>query len=110
MGGGGSWILPKPRRGGPPFFTRSQVASVLHQVGILLELQGANPFRVRSYANGSRVLGSITADLGELVASGELINIKGIGKGLSSGITQAVEEGIIPKFQVINYALNFTSK
>ena len=96
MGGSGSWILPKPRRGGPPYFTRSQVASVLHQVGILLELQGANPFRVRSYANGSRVLGGITADLGELVASGELINIKGIGKGLSSGITQAVEEGVWP--------------
>jgi len=96
LAGGGSWRLPKPRRGGPPYFTRSQVASVLHQVGVLLELGGANPFRVRSYANGSRMLGSLTSDLGELVASGELINVKGIGKGLASGITQAVEEGEWP--------------
>jgi len=97
MAGGGSWKLPEPRRAGPPFFTRSQVASVLHQVGVLLELQGANPFRIRSYANGSRMLGSLTADLGELVASGELIEVKGIGKGLAGGISQAVEQGVWPE-------------
>ena len=96
MAGGGSWKLPQPRRGGPPFFTRSQVTSVLHQVGVLLELQGANPFRIRSYTNGSRMLGSLTADLGELVASGQLIEVKGIGKGLAGGISQAVEQGVWP--------------
>ena len=93
---GGSFALPKPRPSGPPFFSRNQVANVLHQVAVLLELQGANVFRVRSYQNASRLLGSLSEDLGELVASGEIYDMKGIGKGLGSALTQAVTEGRWP--------------
>ena len=49
-------------------------------MAVLLELQGANVFRVRSYQNASRMLGTITQDFGELVASGQLFEMKGIGK------------------------------
>jgi DNA polymerase (family 10) len=93
---GGSFALPKPRPKGPPYFSRNQVANVLHQVAVLLELQGANVFRVRSYQNASRMLGSLTEDLGELVATGEIFDMKGIGKGLGSALTQAVAEGQWP--------------
>lgn len=93
---GGSFALPKPRPSGPPYFSRNQVANVLHQVAVLLELQGANVFRVRSYQNASRMLGSLSDDLGELVASGEIYNMKGIGKGLGSALTQAITEGRWP--------------
>ena len=93
---GGSFALPKPRPSGPPYFSRNQVANVLHQVAVLLELQGANVFRVRSYQNASRMLGSLSEDLGELVASGEIYNMKGIGKGLGSALTQAITEGRWP--------------
>ena len=79
----GSFTLPKPRPT-PPHFSRNQVAKVLHQMAVLLELQGANVFRVRSYQNASRMLGTITQDFGELVASGQLFEMKGIGKGLGS--------------------------
>ena len=58
-----------------------------------MELNGANPFRVRSYQNASRVISGLTDDLGELVASGLLFELKGIGKGIGGAITQAVEEG-----------------
>ena len=44
----------------------------MHQVAILLELNGANVFRVRSYQNASRMLGGLTEDLGELVTTGRL--------------------------------------
>ena len=53
-------------------------------------------FRVRSYQNASRMLGSLTEDIGELVASGEIYNMKGIGKGLGSALTQAIAEGRWP--------------
>ena len=87
---GGSFTLPKPRPNGPPYFSRNQVANALHQVAVLLELQGANVFRVRSYQNASRMLGSITEDFGELVLSGAIFDMKGIGKGLGSALTQAM--------------------
>lgn len=93
---GGNFSLPKARPNGPPFFSRNQIAAALHQVAVLLELQGANVFRLRSYQNASRTLGGITEDLGELVATGKIFDIKGIGKGLGSAISQAVSEGRWP--------------
>ena len=53
-------------------------------------------FRVRSYQNVSRMLGGLTEDLGELVATGRLYEMKGIGKGLGSALTQAIGEGRWP--------------
>ncbi len=94
---GASWKLPKPRMNGPPFFSRNQISTALHQMAVLLELSGANMFRTRSYQNGSRLIGSLSQDLGELVASGELFELKGIGKGLGSAISQAVGEGKWPE-------------
>ncbi|MDC0556981.1 PHP domain-containing protein [Candidatus Poseidoniaceae archaeon] len=94
---GASWTLPKPRMNGPPFFSRNQISTALHQMAVLLELSGANMFRTRSYQNGSRLIGSLSQDLGELVASGELFGLKGIGKGLGSAISQAVGEGRWPE-------------
>ncbi|HIF45872.1 MAG TPA: DNA polymerase/3'-5' exonuclease PolX [Candidatus Poseidoniales archaeon] len=94
---GTSWKLPKARPNGPPYFSRNQVSTALHQMAVLLELNGANMFRTRSYQNGSRLIGSLAQDLGELVASGELFDLKGIGKGLGSAITQAVGDGNWPE-------------
>ena len=66
-------------------------------MAVLLELSGANMFRTRSYQNASRLIGSLSQDLGELVASGDIFDLKGIGKGLGSAISQAVGEGNWPK-------------
>ena len=85
------------RSSGAPYFSRNQVAAVLHQVAVLLELQGANVFRVRSYQNGSRLIGTLTEDLHELVVTGRLFEMKGIGKGLGSALSQAVLEGKWPE-------------
>jgi DNA polymerase (family 10) len=42
-------------------------------------------------------LGTVTQDFGELVASGQLFEMKGIGKGLGSALSQAVLEGEWPE-------------
>ena len=78
---GSAFKLPRARPSGAPYFSRNQVAAVLHQVAVLLELQGANVFRVRSYQNGSRLIGTLTEDLHELVVTGRLFEMKGIGLG-----------------------------
>lgn len=87
------WSLPKPRASGPPFQTKSSVVAVLEQVAILLELDGANPFRVRAYQNGSRALASMEEDLLTVVQEGRLVEVKGIGKGISGLVSEAVLKG-----------------
>ena len=66
---------------------------VLEQVGVLLELKGANPFRVRSYQNASRTLGGLEDDLWTVTSEGKLTDVKGIGKGIAGLITEALTEG-----------------
>ncbi|MDP7328834.1 MAG: PHP domain-containing protein [Candidatus Thalassarchaeaceae archaeon] len=88
-----SWSLPRPRRNGPPFHSKSNVIMVLEQVGVLLELKGANPFRVRSYQNASRTLGALEEDLWVVTSEGRLTDVKGIGKGIAGLIAEALTEG-----------------
>ena len=69
------------------------MVAVLEQVAVLLELKGANLFRTRAYQNGSRALASMEEDLLTVVQEGRLTQVKGIGKGISGLVTEAVLEG-----------------
>ena len=87
------WSLPEPRAEGPPFLTKSQIASALEQVAVLLELDGANRFRVIAYQNASRALASLEEDRLTVVKEERITDVKGIGKGLGGLITEAVLQG-----------------
>ena len=87
------WSLPRTRREEPPLFSKSQVISVLEQVGILLQLVGANPFRIRAYENAARTLSSHESDLWSEIEAGTLTDIKGVGKGIAGLISEALSEG-----------------
>jgi DNA polymerase (family 10) len=72
---------------------KDQVANILDEMGTLLELRGENRFKCIAYHNGARVVGALTKDLNELIESGELRTIKGIGEGLARVITELVQTG-----------------
>lgn len=75
------------------FINKKDVASILEEIGILLELKGENPFKTRAYFNAARTISGLTTDLKELVESGEIGKIKGIGKALAEKITTLVTTG-----------------
>lgn len=72
---------------------KNQIAGILDEIGTLLELRGENPFKCIAFHNASRIINALTMDLNEIVASGELRKIKGIGEGLAEKITELVETG-----------------
>lgn len=65
---------------------KAQILQRLEEMALLLELNGANPFKIRAYQNGVRALESLSNELGELIETGQLTKIKGIGKGLAAQI------------------------
>jgi DNA polymerase (family 10) len=75
---------------------KDQVASVLAEIGTLLELQGENPFRVNAYLNGARAVQQMEEDLGTVVREGRLTAIPGIGDTLRDKITTLVTTGKLP--------------
>ncbi|MCK4966435.1 histidinol-phosphatase, partial [bacterium] len=72
---------------------KKELAQILEEIGVLLELKGENPFKIRAYTNAARIIEQQTEDIKDLVESGNLSKIKGIGKGLSEKITEAVTTG-----------------
>jgi DNA polymerase (family 10) len=65
----------------------------LEEIGTLLELAGGNPFESRAYENAARTLTSAEGDITELVQSGQLAKLPGMGKTLVARITEFVTTG-----------------
>ncbi len=81
------------------FLNKKEVASILEDIGILLELKGENPFKTRAYFNAARTISGLTSDLTDLVESGGIGNIKGIGKALAEKITTLVTTGKLEYYE-----------
>jgi DNA polymerase (family X) len=71
-----------------------EIAARLEELADLLEIRGANPFRIRAYRNAVRTIRGLTRGLGDMVAGGEdLTELPGIGTDLSSHIQELIETG-----------------
>ena len=70
------------------------IASHFELLADLLEIQGANPFRIRAYRNGARTISSTSESLDEMVRSEkDLTELTGIGKDLAKQIHEIVTTG-----------------
>ena len=68
-------------------------AIFVEEYGVLLELSGANAFRVRAYTNAVRALETLAAPLDEMLAAGTLTEVKGIGKSVAELVAEFAETG-----------------
>ena len=63
---------------------KKQVAQVFEEVADLLDIQGANPFRVRAYRTAARTIRDLSERLADICADPKkLERLSGIGKDLS---------------------------
>ena len=74
------------------------IARLLDETASLLEIDAADPFRVRSYRRAAEAVEQQTTQLATLVATDPkaLLAIAGIGKTMATNIVQLVETGTIP--------------
>jgi DNA polymerase (family 10) len=68
--------------------TKNEIAGVLDEIGVLLELKGENPFKVRAYHAGARALETLEEDMGAVIAESRLQTIPGIGEALAKKIAE----------------------
>jgi DNA polymerase (family 10) len=72
---------------------KKEVAAVLEEIALLLDLAGENPFKVRAYESGARAVLTFPGDLDAARRSGELARVKGIGKSLTGVIEELLTRG-----------------
>lgn len=80
--------------------TKNEIADVLNEIALLLELKGENPFKIRAYQSGARVIESLEqAELERLLAANELLTVKGIGDALAKKVSELHATGRLEFFE-----------
>jgi DNA polymerase (family 10) len=73
------------------------IARLLDETAALLEIDAADPFRIRSYRRAAEAVEQQTTQLSTLVEEPkQLLAIPGIGKGMAANIVELIATGTIP--------------
>jgi DNA polymerase (family 10) len=84
---------------------KSEIAGILDEIATLLELTGENPFKIRAYAAGARVLETLAEDLDTLIATGKLDEVPGLGEALVEKITTLRKTGKLPFYEKLKASI-----
>ncbi|HOW66584.1 MAG TPA: DNA polymerase/3'-5' exonuclease PolX [Candidatus Paceibacterota bacterium] len=84
---------------------KENVAEILQEIGVLLELKGENPFKTRAYASAARTIEGLSESLEKLISENRLGEIKGIGDALQKKITELVTTGELAYYEELKASL-----
>jgi DNA polymerase (family 10) len=68
------------------------IARILNEIGDLLEIKGANPFRIRAYRTAAATIGDHPVRAADLAAA-DLLKLPGIGKDIAGKVREIVDTG-----------------
>ena len=79
----------------------AEIAQHFDELADLLEIQGANPFRVRAYRNAARIVGDLAEQVATVVGdpARKLDEIPGIGADLAAKIATLAQAGVLPQLE-----------
>ena len=84
----------------------ADIAKVFGQIADLLEIEAANPFRVRAYRNAARELEMLGVPAADMLARGEdLRELPGIGDDLAAKIAEIVGTGSCKALEKLRHEL-----
>ena len=72
---------------------KDQIAEILSEIAVLLELKGEEFFKARAYSNAARTLESLAEPIDRIIAENRLGELKGIGEALQKKITALATTG-----------------
>ena len=77
----------------------SQIADRLEAFAALLELADANPYTTRAYRRAAETIRGTSVPVVELVASGRVRDLRGIGPSIEARLRELVETGAIAELE-----------
>jgi DNA polymerase (family 10) len=83
-----------------------EVARVLNDYADLLDIQGENPFRVRSYRTAAQTVAGLSQPVAQLIEAGEdLRQLPGIGSNMAEHIKEILDTGTLAGLEAVRRAL-----
>jgi DNA polymerase (family 10) len=85
---------------------KTEIAAVLVEIGTLLELKGENPFKIRAYQSGARVIEALSEEeIAGRVKAGTLDEVKGVGEALAQKISELHTTGRLEFFEKLKSSI-----
>src|SRR5277367_5849488 len=70
------------------------IAGILYETADLLEIDGADSFRIRSYRNAAEAIEALPQQISDLIAEPKkVLEVRGIGKGMLLNLQETFKEG-----------------
>jgi len=82
--------------------TNSEIADRLLELSVLLDLAGANSYAVRAYRRAADVVRATPAPVAELVRSGRVRELRGIGPSIAARLEELVRTGEIAELRELS--------
>lgn len=80
----------------------AEIAALFDRLADLLEIEDANPFRVRAYRNAARTVATVGQSITGLLEAGkDLAELPGIGEAIAAKIATIVRTGRLPQLEEV---------
>ena len=81
------------------------IADRLESFAMLLELNDANPYTVRAYQRAAAAIRATPAAVAELIESGRVRELRGVGSGIEGRLRELIETGEIAELTELQHEL-----
>jgi DNA polymerase (family 10) len=76
------------------------IADIFYKLADLLDIQGANPFRIRAYRNAARTVSGLPRNVSDMIENDrDLTELSGIGRDLAGKIKEIVDTGTLAQLE-----------
>lgn len=82
---------------------KHQLARVLEEIAVFLELKGENPFKIKAYHTASRTIDKVDMDMAELALKWD--TVKGIGKTIGQQVEEFAAAGRLAYHEELKIAV-----
>src|SRR5512135_3450724 len=84
---------------------KKTVASLLEELGVLLEIKGESPFKSLAYTKAARTLLAQPGELDDIIRETGLKGIKGIGEGIRERILELHNTGRLAYYEEVKASI-----
>ena len=78
-----------------------QIAQILEQMADMLQIVGANRFKFSAFRSAAEGIRSLGQDASSIAATGKLLDIQGVGKGIAVHIDEMLETGTFAELEAL---------
>ncbi len=82
-----------------------EIAQIFRDIADILEIKGANVFRIRAYQRASQNIEGLTRDVADYAQEGKLREIPGVGADLAARISEYIQSGRIEFYEKLKKSI-----